>query len=56
MFDISDYLDGVEPKYYKVGIGELHQAIYEKTFGHRKSILKIYFDEQGNIKEQLLSK
>lgn len=56
VFDISAYLECVEPKYYKVGVGDLHQAIYEKTYGNRKSILKVYFDGQGNVKEHLLSK
>ncbi|SHK66622.1 zinc-ribbon domain-containing protein [Fibrobacter sp. UWB12] len=55
-FDMSDYMQGVEPKYYKVGSNNLYQAIYEKYSSGWKSLLKIYFDAQGNIKKQLLSK
>ncbi|SOD14157.1 zinc-ribbon domain-containing protein [Fibrobacter sp. UWB16] len=55
-FDMSDYMQGIEPKYYKVGTNNLYQAVYEKSFGDWKSLMKIYFDGNGNIKKQLFSK
>ena len=55
-FDMSDYMQGVEARYYKIGSNNLYQAVYEKDSGGWKSLMKIYFDEQGNIKKQLLSK
>ena len=55
-FNIAEYLQDVEPKYYQVGQTNLYQAIYNKTFGLHKTTVKVYFDESGNVKKELFSK
>lgn len=55
-FNIAEYLQDVEPKYYQVGQTNLYQAVYNKTFGLHKTTVKVYFDESGNVKKELFSK
>ena len=55
-FNIAEYLQDIEPKYYQVGKTNLFQAVYNKTFGLHKMTIKVYFDENGNVKKELFSK
>ena len=55
-FNIAEYLQDVEPKYYQVGQTNLFQAVYNKTIGQHKLTVKIYFDENGTIQKELFSK
>ena len=55
-FNIADYLQDVEPKYYQVGQSNLYQAVYNKMIGLHKATIKVYFDENGNVKKELFSK
>lgn len=55
-FDITDYMQGVEPKFYQVGDSGLYQAVFTKEDGPLCRIAKVYFDAKGTVKQQLLSK
>lgn len=55
-FNIADFLQDVEPKYYQVGRNNLYQAVYNKTIGLHNVTVKIYFDENGNVTKELFSK
>lgn len=55
-FNIADFLQDVEPKYYQVGRNNLYQAVYNKAIGLHNVTVKVYFDESGHIKKELFSK
>lgn len=55
-FSMMDYMQGIDPKFYKVGDTGLYQAVFVNNEGPFSCIAKVYFDEKGSIKQQLVSK
>lgn len=55
-FNIEEYLQDIEPKYYQVGQSNFYQAVYNKTIGLHNVTVKVYFDENGNVTKELFSK
>lgn len=47
---------GIQPKYYKVHGTQLTQAMYTKREENMVQVLKLYYDQNGNIEREYLSR
>lgn len=55
-FNRFDYMKDVDPEYFQVGSKGLYQASFTKRVGSFDHILKVYFDDGGKVKKELISK